>query len=155
MPSMLNNFFRHSTVVAVIAGALGSIPGAIYTYYATLSIEKKKLDIDKAQKFDASTKDILDAAREFVDLLNQNKDLNPAKSKLRTVLANQLFEISILTSPPGRDLGPLLLQYREAVSDFNNFSQGTISIADVGRWAEKFGKLLDLKAEIGRNLQRA
>lgn len=156
MPS----FFEHHAQNAILASIIGSavaivvaIGTAVYTVRSNTVAQDRQTRIEQIAKFDQSTQRIIDAAQLFVSSINEHdKGLGPVKLKLRTAVASEINDTGNITrffDKKAKDQGE---QYQAALQEFNDVAQKTSSVVDMRPWAESFGRVLDNKALLSREL---
>lgn len=153
MWNFLTTHAQSALAVALISSAislLGSGMSVYFTYTTSLSAQDRQAGRESVQKFDATNSQLLEAGGDFIDALNNSKDLQAAKAKIRTAAAQQIYEIGNIKILLGKDRQPLINEYQSAIADFNNITQGLKSVGDIGSWAERYGRVLDLKSDISK-----
>jgi uncharacterized membrane-anchored protein YhcB (DUF1043 family) len=156
MPSFFERHSQNAIAAALLASVIAVVIG-VASLYLTVHYNKVSQDrqarLEQVAKFDQSTQQIIDAAQSFVSSINDNnKGLDPAKVKLRTVIASEINETDNITrflDKSARDRGE---QYQTALQELNDVAQKTSGITDMRPWAESFGRVLDNKALLSREL---
>lgn len=148
---MMGFLAKHSQgalFVALVTSFLslfGSLGNIYLTYQAGIATQDRQAQQERIKQFEASTSQIIDASGEFITALNASKDLQSAKAKVRTAMAQQIHETEALRALINNGQPPALKSYQNAVTDFNDISQSLLSVKDIGVWSERFGRVLDLK----------
>jgi hypothetical protein len=155
--SWIEKHSQNAIMAALVASALafaGSVASVVMTYhYGTVS-QDRQAKIEQISKFDAAGSQLVEAAGLFINSINAQQDLGPAKLKVRTVVANQIQETEILRNLFGNDLKTTIDEYQSALSEFNQTASRTNDVTAMRPWAESFGRVLDTKSSLSKALSK-
>ncbi|WP_156394109.1 hypothetical protein [Methylobacterium sp. Leaf94] len=146
----------HALTAAVITSLISA---GVSVYSARLSYEYQsvtqvnQIKIDKVQKFDANSSEIVDALNTFIIAVNKSQDLTKAKEKFKTVLLSQIQDAESIKRLFGKEENALISSYQNEVVKFNKDVQTFVDAKDIGQWAENLGKVLDLRSDLVKQLQ--
>ena len=158
--AIMLRYFKENAQNALIASVVASVIsaasalGCVYmTYYYSTATQDRQVRLEQISKFDGNSAQLIDAGGQFVAAINSNnKDLNGAKVKMRTVVASQLHDSENLRKFFDGGINKLVTDYQAAISDLNDVAQKTASPMEMRPWAESFGRALDAKAILSTQL---
>jgi hypothetical protein len=150
MPSFFEKHSQNAIAAALVTSILAAIIG-IASIFLTVHYNKITQDrqarLEQVAKFDQSTQQIIDAAQAFISALDDNnKGLDPAKLRLRTVIASEINETENIARFFDKDVKLRAQKYQDSLDEFNDMAQKTSSVTDFRPWSESFGRVLDNKA---------
>ena len=152
MPSLLERHPQNAVLASIIASAVAIIIGigsAFYSFHVSLSVQDRQARLEQVAKFDQSTQQLYDAAQSFIEAINNNnKGLDPARAKLRTILASEINSTGNISQFFSKNAKAHAEKYEDALQEFNDVSQKTSGVADMRPWAESFGRVLDQKSTL-------
>jgi hypothetical protein len=76
----------------------------------------------------------------------------PPKLKVRTVVANQIQDAENLRKLFDGRIDKVASEYQSALLEFNQVAEKTDSVTNMRPWVESFGRVLDLKAALSKQL---
>ncbi len=156
MLKYLKDNAQNALVAAVITSIIsaGASGWSVYmTYYYSTATQDRQVRLEQISKFDTNSSQLIDAGGQFVAAINSNnKDLNGAKVKMRTVVASQLHDSENLRKFFDVRINKLVTDYQTALSDLNDVAQKTSSPIEMRPWSESFGRALDAKATLSTQL---
>ena len=155
---MLDFIKRHeanAVLAALITSVLALFSGvgsAWLTYHYNTQSQDRQARLEQVSKFDGANGELIAAAGAFINAINDNKDLEPARRQLSSVLANQIYSVENLQKFFNGNVGKLAREYQQAVSELNQVAQKTNTVTEMRPWTEGFGRVLDTKSALSREL---
>jgi hypothetical protein len=114
-----------SIIASVVAGVIG-IGSALYSYHVSMSIQDQAR-LEQIGKFDQSTEQISDAAQSFIAAINDNnKGLDPARTKLRIVLASEIIATQNISQFFDKNAKDNTEKYQNTLEEFNDISYAKV-----------------------------
>lgn len=126
-----------------------------FTIYYGQVTQDRQAKLERIARFDASNVQVLEAGGAFIAAVNAAGDLGGARQKFRVVLAQQLQDADGLRSAFGSTIGREVSAFRQAISDLNTAVQRVSSPEEMRIWTESFGKVLDIRSSLSRELYEA
>jgi oligoendopeptidase F len=149
---------RHSqnailaSIVASVVAIIVAIGSVAFTVHSNKVAQDRQARLEQIAKFDQSTQQIIDAAQSFIYAVNDNKGLDPARSKLKTIVASEIHQtddISRFFDPRAQKIAE---SYQTVLEELSDVSQHTSNVTEMRLWAETFGKVLDTKSVLSTEL---
>jgi hypothetical protein len=131
-------FERHSQnaiaaalVTSVVAVVIGIVSIFLTVHYNNVS-QDRQARLEQIAKFDQSTQQIIDAAQSFISAINDNsKGLDPAKIKLRTVIASEINETGNIARFFDQGVKQRAETYQTVLEELNDVAQKTSGVTDM------------------------
>jgi hypothetical protein len=156
MPSFLQRHSQNAVAAALISSVVAIVIGLIsigLTIHYNKISQDRQARLEQVARFDQSTQQIIDASQSFVAAINDNnKGLDPAKIKIRTIIASEINESSNISRFFDRSAKEKADEYQSSLEEFNDIAQKTSSVTDMRPWAESFDRVLTNKATLSRQL---
>lgn len=134
-------------LIGGIISVLVSFSGAWLSYhYATVS-QVQQAKITRIGELDAGANEFTSVGGKFIFAINSSKDgdLGKIRAEFNILLAKQLRETEELKPLFGDEAAEAILNYQKALMEFNSTMRDTSTPEQMGAWAERFGRVLDLK----------
>jgi hypothetical protein len=138
-------------LTGLIAIAAAAFSGYLSYHYGTVS-QDRQVRLDQIAKFDSASSQLIEAAGSFVTAINGHQDLDPSRLKVRIAVANELQQADGLRRIFGGGIDKLVTDYQGALTEFNQVADKTRSVTDMRPWAESFGRVLDVKSDLSKEL---
>ena len=157
MFAYLDEQMRHPAWAAVVASIVPTLASIICVYltysYGSMS-QNRQAQLETIARFDQSSNHIVDVGSRFLSALNEHKDkeLSESRSAISALAGKQLLETGTLKKLFNDDAA--ISEYEDAVQDFSATAQHTKSALDIKPWAESFGRVVDSRAKMTKNLYR-
>jgi transcriptional regulator with PAS, ATPase and Fis domain len=113
-----------------------------------LQVKQQQGEVIKG--FDVSSNQIVDAGGKFLTALSEEKDLSDSKITVSNFAGRQVLELETVARTFKSDIS--IIDYRNAVSDFNKTAQSVKSAKDMKILVESFGKAVDARNNLLDNL---
>lgn len=148
---------ENAIIASLFAAAISvvvSIVSAYFTIHYNFVAQDRQTRLEQIKLFDQSSQSLIDASGAFIAAINDNdaKGLSAARTKLSAILAAQMNETDSLSKFLAPTAQNKATQYQSALDEFNKIAQKTAQVTDMRPWAESFGRAIDAKNELSREI---
>lgn len=145
------NFWQSSLGVAILGPLLSAaigIPTLWYTYKTNIYTQDRQRVIEQVRSLDDANSKLLEAGASFIVAINSAGDINGAREKLSTLLAQQAIGASSYQSILKNKDVSYAKEYIDALKELNSVSRNVSEPTDMRAWVEAFGRVLDTRSRL-------
>jgi hypothetical protein len=141
-----------STIASYLSLAISVLTIAV-TYQMNVTMQNRQIQNDRIDKFSNSSTSLMEAAAVFVSAMNAAADLKPARDKFAAAIGQQIIASNDLKVVSGANSEKLFSDYQNALLELSRTVQRVSNPTEMRPWAESFGRALDARASLTRQLQ--
>ena len=147
---------QNALIGAIITSILALLTGIVsiwLTVHFNDLAQVRQLRLEQITKFDQSGQQIVEAASAFIVAINDkdSKALGSARLKLNAVLARQAHDTENIARFFDQQ-AKKAKDYQSALEELSQIAQRTNDVTEMRLWAETFGRVLDSKSNLSREL---
>jgi hypothetical protein len=135
-----------SAVIASVLAVLISFGSVTATYFMNNAQQTRQTHLEEVVKFNQATDRVFLAGGEFVNAVNNAKNVEEAKEKIQSETANVILEAERLKSFFHDQAA--LESYLSSVQEFDRVAQSTSGASDIGAWVASFDKMIDARRRL-------
>ncbi len=148
---------QNALIGAIITSILALLTGIVsiwLTVHFNDLAQVRQLRLEQITKFDQSGQQIVEAASAFIVAINDkdSKALGSARLKLNAVLAGQAHDTENIARFFDQQAKKKAKDYQSALEELSQIAQRTNDVTEMRLWAETFGRVLDSKSNLSREL---